>query len=264
MSSRATVAIPDSIRERSRSSLTIWTRCPVSTSIFATRSAAFGGRESASAASVSARRLTVVSGVRSSWLRLSMNSARIRWRRRSSETSSRTSQASPPGVRRARARSVGPCSRRTVTSPTAEPVSSAVRAISSTWWSVNASSTLRPTIVPGRRPTSRWATSLAAATVRSGATRTAPTPTSSTRMAASCSAAVARCSAAAARSSAAARRAGDAASSRLRPAAPSRRPRRWSMAASRSMAAARSARRAPYSSRAPIGGPAPVPVARAA
>ena len=45
--------------------------------------------------SVSASRLTVVSGVRSSCDRLSMNSARMCCRRRSSETSSRISQASP-------------------------------------------------------------------------------------------------------------------------------------------------------------------------
>ena len=47
---------------------------------------------SASRASVSASRLTVLSGVRSSWLRLSMNSDRICWRRRSSVTSSSTTR----------------------------------------------------------------------------------------------------------------------------------------------------------------------------
>ena len=75
---------------RSSSSLTIWTRWPVSTSILATRSRTLGGTStrSRSAASSSVSSRTVESGVRSSCDRLSMNSARMRWSRRSSVTSS--------------------------------------------------------------------------------------------------------------------------------------------------------------------------------
>ena len=73
--------VPLSMRERSMISLTIWTRWPVSTSILAIRSRIFGGiafpAASASRLSVSASSPTVVSGVRSSCDRLSMNSARI-------------------------------------------------------------------------------------------------------------------------------------------------------------------------------------------
>ena len=112
--STAPSAPPLSIRDRSSSSLTIWTRWPVSSSILPIRSRILAGTASpaasASRVSVSARRLTVVSGVRSSCERLSMNSVRICWSRRSSETSSRTSQAPPDGLRRARSgqpRSVG-------------------------------------------------------------------------------------------------------------------------------------------------------------
>ena len=70
---------PCSMRERSRISLTIWTRCPVSTSILTMRSRIRAGTavSSASFASVSASRLIVESGVRSSWLRFSVNSERI-------------------------------------------------------------------------------------------------------------------------------------------------------------------------------------------
>jgi hypothetical protein len=78
---------PPSIRARSSSSLTIWTRWPVSTSIFAIRSRILGGTAlaaaSASRARVSASRLTVDSGVRSSWERVCRrNSVRICWSRR--------------------------------------------------------------------------------------------------------------------------------------------------------------------------------------
>ena len=64
-------------------------------------------RPSASRASDSTSSPTVVIGVRSSCDRLSMNSARIRWRRRSSATSSSTSQTPRIGERRARTTSVG-------------------------------------------------------------------------------------------------------------------------------------------------------------
>ena len=84
----------------------------VSTSILPIRSRIRGGTASpaasASRVSVSASRLTVVSGVRSSCDRLSMNSARICWRRRSSETSSITIHRPPLGARRARSTSFGP------------------------------------------------------------------------------------------------------------------------------------------------------------
>ena len=106
---------PLSIRDRSSSSSTIWTRWSVSTSILPIRSRIRSGiaspAVSASRASVSASRLTVVSGVRSSCDRLSMNSARMRWSRRSSETSCMTSQTPGTGDRRARTVSVGPSSR---------------------------------------------------------------------------------------------------------------------------------------------------------
>ncbi len=71
----------------------------------------------------------MVSGVRSSCDRLSMNSARIRCRRRSSDTSSMTSHTPETGERRARTVTVAPGLERTVTSPLAEPSSIAVRAI---------------------------------------------------------------------------------------------------------------------------------------
>ena len=124
-SSRRTSGPPLSIRARSSSSLTIWTRWPVSTSILPIRSRILAGtrgaRRSASRASVSASRLTVVSGVRSSCERLSMNSARICWRRRSSETSSRTTQTPPAGERRARTTRTGPSWPRSGTRPRPSP-----------------------------------------------------------------------------------------------------------------------------------------------
>ena len=89
---------PRSARGRAARS-TIWTRWPVSTSIFVIRSRIRPGTSvvSASRARVSASRLTLLSGVRSSWLRLSMNSDRICWRRRSSVASSSTTSR-PAGV----------------------------------------------------------------------------------------------------------------------------------------------------------------------
>ena len=104
---------PPSIRDRSSSSLTIWTRWPVSTSTLAIRSRIRAGTASPAASAsrlrVSARRLTVVNGVRSSCDRLSMNSVRIRCRRRSSDTSSRHEpDAGRRGARRARTTRVGP------------------------------------------------------------------------------------------------------------------------------------------------------------
>ena len=116
---------PPSMRDRSSSSLTIWTRWPVSTSILAIRSRILAGiaspTASASRLRVSASRLTVVSGVRSSCDRLSMNSVRMRWSRRSSETSSRTSHTPPLGARRARMTSAGPSGPAERISPVAEP-----------------------------------------------------------------------------------------------------------------------------------------------
>ena len=114
---------PLSIRARSSSSLTIWTRWPVSTSIFVIRSRIRAGTSGASAsrASVSASRLTVVSGVRSSCDRLSMNSARICWRRRSSETSSTTTSRPLASGRWTRTTSTRGSRSPTLTSPVALP-----------------------------------------------------------------------------------------------------------------------------------------------
>ena len=80
-----------------------------------------------------------------------MNSARIRCKRRNSETSSRTSHTPETGERRARTVTVGAPLERTMSSPLAEPNSMAVRAIPSIRASTNASSAERPVIVPGRR-----------------------------------------------------------------------------------------------------------------
>src|SRR5450759_3144690 len=199
---RTSAAPPLLICERSSSSLTIWTRWPVSTSILAIRSAVRRGSWSASSASVSARRLTVVSGVRSSGAILSMYSVWRRCSRRSSETSSRTSHAPPSVVRRARTRSVGASAVRIASSPPAVPVRRAVWTISSSRWSVNASITLRPGSPDARRASSRAPGSFALTTVRSLATRTTPIPARSTRTSTSRDAAAARSSAAAARPSA--------------------------------------------------------------
>ncbi len=73
-----------------------------------------------------------MSGVRSSCDRLSMNSVRICWRRRSSETSSSTSQTVPAGIRRPRIDSFGPSAPATATSPVDEPVERAPTAMAST------------------------------------------------------------------------------------------------------------------------------------
>ena len=146
------------MRDRSSSSLTIWTRWPVSTSILSIRSRIRGGTASPAASAsrvrVSARRLTVVSGVRSSCDRLSMNSVRICWRRRSSETSSRTSHRLPDGARRARTTSRGPSAPAGPNSPVAEPDPRPARAVASTWVSRKTSMTVRPTRVRGSRPRS--------------------------------------------------------------------------------------------------------------
>ena len=80
-----------------------------------------------------------------------MNSARIRCSRRSSETSSRTSQIPDTGERRARTMTVAPELDLIVTSPLAEPLSIADLAIPSIRESTNASRAERPTIEPGRR-----------------------------------------------------------------------------------------------------------------
>ena len=117
---RRAAAAPSRSRSatRSSSSLTIWVRWPVSTSILEMRSRRRGEAVSASRAAVSASRLIVVSGVRSSCERLSMNSARIRCRRRNSETSSRTSQTpddrgtAGPDRHRRRRRWIGRSTRR--------------------------------------------------------------------------------------------------------------------------------------------------------
>ena len=118
---------PLSMRDRSSSSLTICTRWPVSTSILPIRSRIFGGRPaslaSASRDSVSASRLTVVSGVRSSCDRLSMNSVRIRCSRRSSETSSTISHSAAAGGRAGRSTvRVGPSASARRTSVRAVPL----------------------------------------------------------------------------------------------------------------------------------------------
>ena len=233
---RTRAALPLSILERSSSSFTIWTRWPVSTSIFAIRSAVRGGSLAASRASVSASRLTVVSGVRSSCARLSMNSVRIRWSRRSSVTSSRTSQASPAGMRRARTRSVGASAVRIVISPTADPVWSAVRTTSSSRWSVEASITLRPGRLPGRRASSRAAVSFAVTTMRSSETRTTPIPTRSTSTPTSRTQAAARASADVSSTAAGAVWAAARALLAAPPARPT--PRRWSPTARTSAAPA--------------------------
>ena len=136
---------------------------------------------SASRVSVSARRLTVVSGVRSSWDRLSMNSARICWRRRSSVTSSRTSHT-PPGDRRDRTTRVGPSASATTISPLATPPSAtAVLTIDSRRPSTNASIAGRSRIVPAGRRRRTCAAAFAASTTRSSVRWTMPMPTSSTR-----------------------------------------------------------------------------------
>ena len=120
---------------------------------------------SASRASVSASRLIVESGVRSSCDRLSTNSARICWRRRSSDTSSRTTQTPLTGERRARIDERSgrprPLSRN---SPDAPPVSRAVATSSSTRASTNASSAVRPTSEPGGRRRRRCAAAFASST----------------------------------------------------------------------------------------------------
>ena len=161
---------PLSIRDRSSSSLTIWTRWPVSTSILPIRSRILAGMASpaasASRVSVSASRLTVVSGVRSSCDRLSMNSARICWSRRSSETSSRTSQAPPDEARRARTSSRRPSASVPPSSPPAVPCSIAARAIASACTSRKASISVRPMSPPDERARNAWAAPLAA-TIRS-------------------------------------------------------------------------------------------------
>ena len=118
----------------------------------------------------------MVSGVRSSCDRLSMNSARIRWRRRSSETSSMISQTPWTGDRRALTTSVGPSSRRRVSSPLADPDSPAVSTMASIVGSMNASTALRPTRAPAARPRNWWAVALATSTRRSSSRRTMPMP----------------------------------------------------------------------------------------
>ncbi len=90
----------------------------------------------------------VVSGVRSSCERLSMNSARICCRRRSSDTSSSTSQTPPDADRRARMMSLGAFDWPSLTSPVDAPVSRPARAIASAWVSRNASVTVRETNAP--------------------------------------------------------------------------------------------------------------------
>ena len=115
-SSRCSWRPPLSIRARSRSSATIWAMLPVSTSSLPIRSRIFAGTGAPAAWAPSASRAersrragrSVVIGVRSSCDRLSMNSARMRWRRRSSATSSRTSQTPRIGDRRARTTRVVP------------------------------------------------------------------------------------------------------------------------------------------------------------
>ncbi len=166
------------MRLRSSSSLTIWTRWPVSTSILAIRSRIFAGivspTVSASRCSVSDRRLTVVSGVRSSCDRLSMNSVRMRWSRRSSETSSRTSHRPPPASRRPRTVRTGPSGPADRTSPADDPASSARRASASTAGSMNASITDRSSRAPGGWPSRTWARGLASRTCSVASRRTTP------------------------------------------------------------------------------------------
>jgi hypothetical protein len=102
MSTSSVIAIgpPLSIRLSSRSSLTICARCSVSMRIFSIRSriraGILSGSASASIDRASASSETVVNGVRSSCDRLPTNSVRIRWSRRSSETSSIRSHAPAP------------------------------------------------------------------------------------------------------------------------------------------------------------------------
>ena len=164
-------------------SLTICTRCPVSTSILAIRSRILGGVASpaatASRLSVSARSPTVVSGVRSSCDRLSMNSARICWRRRSSLTSARASHAPPELERRTRTTRAGPSAPRRRTSPDANPCACAVRAIRSICGSRNTSSRSSPSSVPGGRSTSACAVPLADTTSRRGSSSRIATSTRS-------------------------------------------------------------------------------------
>ena len=72
--------------------------------------------------SISVSRRTFASGVRSSWLRLSMNSLRMSRKRCSSVTSSSVTQTPPPSVGRARTRMLERSSRsssRTPASPSA-------------------------------------------------------------------------------------------------------------------------------------------------
>ena len=121
-----------------------------------------------------------MSGVRNSCDRLSMNSARMRCSRRSSETSSSTSQKPAIGERRARTMSVWPGPSRTI-SPLAQPTSRVRRAIASIRWSPNAAIADSPTSPPCGRSRNACAASFASCTTRSSSSRTIPAPTRLTR-----------------------------------------------------------------------------------
>ena len=112
-----------------------------------------------------------------------MNSVRICWRRRSSETSSRTSHAPLDGARRARIARRDPSGRPMATSPIDDPEASAARASVSTPVSRNASMSVRPIRAGGSRSSMAWADPFAE-TIRSPSS-TCSTPTGIASMRAS-------------------------------------------------------------------------------
>ena len=109
-----------------------------------------------------------------------MNSVRICWRRRSSETSSRTSHRLPDGARRARTTSRGPSAPAGPNSPVAEPDPRPAIAVASTWVSRKTSMTVRPTRVRGSRPRSVPAARFAATMRRPPSTSRMPCVSDST------------------------------------------------------------------------------------
>ena len=110
-----------------------------------------------------------------------MNSARICWRRRSSETSSRTAQTPRTGDRRARTTRIGPSGPRTRNSPDAEPrVARGDDELLEP--GVDERLHRRPADDrPRRRPSRRWAAGFASSTRSESSRRRMPTPIRSAR-----------------------------------------------------------------------------------
>ena len=136
----------------------------------------------ASRASVSARRLTVDRGVRSSWLRLSMNSERICWRRRSSVASSRMTRTPVGWGRCTWTTRIRGSPSPTRSSPVAEPPTGTPSISSSARGSRKASMTVGPGRRPGFAPRRACARSLARSIRRAASRRRTPTGSRASRV----------------------------------------------------------------------------------